>query len=240
MKISSILVVVAVAAISLTSCDAQKALDSAKINNDSDSVSFALGYSWGTNIKSMFPDINPVLVAQGISAAYAGDTNKLFGEDPMATDTYIRAYMNKAQMKVAKENLEKGQKFLEENKKKEGVIETESGLQYEVLVMGEGEKPTADSKVNVHYHGTTIDGVVFDSSVDRGEPISFPLSGVIRGWTEGVQLMPVGSKFKFYIPSELAYGERQAGPEIGPNSVLIFEVELLGIEAAEEAEGTEK
>lgn len=123
----------------------------------------------------------------------------------------------------------KGEAFLAENATKEGVIVTESGLQYKVITMGEGEKPTAESTVKVHYHGTLIDGTVFDSSVQRGEPIEFPLNGVIKGWTEGLQLMPVGSKFILYIPYQLAYGERGAGELIGPCEALIFEVELLEI-----------
>ena len=122
-----------------------------------------------------------------------------------------------------------GEAFLAENAKREGVFVTESGLQYEVVTMGEGEKPTAESTVKVHYHGTLIDGTVFDSSVQRGEPIEFPLNGVIKGWTEGLQLMPVGSKFILYIPYQLAYGERGAGELIGPCEALIFEVELLDI-----------
>lgn len=121
------------------------------------------------------------------------------------------------------------EKFLEENKLKEGVITTESGLQYEVITMGKGKKPQATDRVKVHYHGTLIDGTVFDSSVDRGEPASFGLNQVIPGWTEGLQLMPVGSKFRFYIPQQLGYGTRQTG-SIPPYSTLIFEVELLGIE----------
>ena len=134
--------------------------------------------------------------------------------------------------KVAEKNkglAAKGEEFLAENAKREGVFVTESGLQYEVVTMGEGEKPTAESTVKVHYHGTLIDGTVFDSSVQRGEPIEFPLNGVIKGWTEGLQLMPVGSKFILYIPYQLAYGERGAGELIGPCEALIFEVELLEI-----------
>ncbi len=119
--------------------------------------------------------------------------------------------------------------FLAENKKKEGVIETASGLQYKVVTMGTGAKPSATDRVKVHYHGTLLDGTVFDSSVERGEPITFGLNQVIAGWTEGVQLMPIGSKFIFYIPSNLAYGDRAAG-SIKPGSTLIFEVELLDIE----------
>jgi FKBP-type peptidyl-prolyl cis-trans isomerase len=120
---------------------------------------------------------------------------------------------------------------LEENKKNPKVKVTPTGLQYEVMIMGKGEKPAATSKVKVHYHGTTPDGRVFDSSVDRGQPASFPLNGVIKGWTEGLQLMPVGSKFKFYIPQELAYGANpQPGSIIKPYMPLVFEVELLSIE----------
>lgn len=133
--------------------------------------------------------------------------------------------------KKAAENLQAGQDFLTENAKKEGVMTLESGLQYQVLTMGTGEKPVATDQVNCHYHGTMIDGTVFDSSVERGQPASFPLNRVIKGWTEGLQLMPVGSKFRFFIPSHLAYGERAVSAVIGANSTLIFDVELLGINA---------
>ncbi len=129
----------------------------------------------------------------------------------------------------AAKNLEDGQAFLAENAQREGVISTDSGLQYEVISIGTGPKPTATQTVLCHYHGTTISGEVFDSSVLRGKPISFPLNRVIRGWTEGLQYMPVGSKFKFFIPPHLAYGNQQVSAVIGPNSTLIFEVELFGI-----------
>lgn len=132
--------------------------------------------------------------------------------------------------KDAEENIAIGNQFLLENKNKENIIQTASGLQYEVLQKGDGDThPTASSTVKVHYHGTLLDGSVFDSSVDRGEPISFPLNRVIKGWTEGVQLMVVGDKFRFFIPAELAYGNQSAGA-IKPGSTLIFEVELLAIE----------
>ena len=124
----------------------------------------------------------------------------------------------------------KGKSFLEENKKRPGVIETASGLQYEVLVQGNGIQPGPTSKVTTHYHGTTVDGKVFDSSIQRGQPLSFGLHQVISGWTEGLQLMPVGSKYKFFIPHDLAYGERGAGGAIPGGATLIFEVELLGID----------
>lgn len=130
----------------------------------------------------------------------------------------------------AAKNLQEGQAFLEENKKRTGVIETSTGLQYEVLQYNEGEKPSAESTVTCHYHGTTINGVVFDSSVKRNAPATFPLNRVIKGWTEGLQLMPKGSKFRFFIPPHLAYGERHVSAEIQPNSTLIFDVELIDFE----------
>jgi FKBP-type peptidyl-prolyl cis-trans isomerase FklB len=126
-------------------------------------------------------------------------------------------------------NLKAGEAFLEANKQKQGVVALPSGLQYEVITEGTGPRPTATSKVTCHYHGTLIDGTVFDSSVRRGQPATFPLNQVIKGWTEGLQLMPTGSKWRFFIPPHLGYGDRQVSAQIGPNSTLIFEVELLGI-----------
>lgn len=162
------------------------------------------------------------LIKQGFINGLLGDTT-MTGEQ---AGEYIQTTMNNIKYGNVKED---GEKFLAENALKEGVKVTDSGLQYEVLKMGRGKKPVATDRVKVHYHGTLIDGTVFDSSVDRGEPIVFGLNQVIKGWTEGVQLMPVGSKFRFYIPQELGYGAQQAG-SIPPYSTLIFEVELLGIE----------
>lgn len=159
------------------------------------------------------------------------------GEPILSEDEVASAFEESQKMVDAKSaqgedkaNLEAGQKYLEENAKKEGVEVTESGLQYEILEEGDGKKPGATDNVTVHYHGTLLDGTVFDSSVDRGEPTSFPLNRVIPGWTEGVQLMPLGSKFRFTIPYNLAYGSRGAGADIKPYSTLVFEVELLEIE----------
>lgn len=134
-----------------------------------------------------------------------------------------------AQMKAEKaaENLKAGQDFLAANKNKAGVTELPSGLQYEVITQGAGEKPKAFNNVTCHYHGTLINGTIFDSSVQRGKPATFPLNMVIKGWIEGLQLMPTGSKWRFFIPPHLGYGERQVSAEIGPNSTLIFEVELI-------------
>jgi FKBP-type peptidyl-prolyl cis-trans isomerase FklB len=137
--------------------------------------------------------------------------------------------LQEAKNKKMNEALEAGRKFLEENAKRPEVVSLPSGLQYEVLTMGDGPKPTANQTVKCHYHGTLIDGRVFDSSVQRKQPASFPLNQVIMGWTQAVQLMPVGSKWRLYLPPHLAYGDRQTGPLIAPNSTLIFEVELLAI-----------
>lgn len=135
----------------------------------------------------------------------------------------------KKNQEKAAANLKAGEEFLADNKKRETVRELPSGLQYEVLHHGDGEKPTAENNVTCHYHGTLIDGRIFDSSVQRGQPATFPLNRVIKGWTEGLQLMNVGSKYRFYIPAHLAYGDRTVSAEIGPNSTLVFDVELLGV-----------
>lgn len=157
--------------------------------------------------------------------------------EPAMTDDEIQAAFNENQRRLDeknvtgadRENLMAGKEFLEENAKKDGVMVTDSGLQYEVLEEGEGEKPSATDEVTVHYHGTLLDGTVFDSSVERGKPSSFTLNRVIPGWTEGLQLMTVGSKYRFYIPYDLAYGDRATGDKIKPYSALVFEVELLEI-----------
>lgn len=144
---------------------------------------------------------------------------------------YIMGIADKlAELKADKAaaNLKAGTEFLAKNKEREGVTELPSGLQYEILTSAEGDKPWPTHTVTCHYHGTLIDGTVFDSSVRRGQPASFPLNMVIKGWTEGLQLMPVGSKFRFFIPPHLGYGDRQVSAQIGPNSTLIFDVELLG------------
>lgn len=137
--------------------------------------------------------------------------------------------LNNMKSEKAAANLTAGEDFLEQNKKKESVITTPSGLQYEVLTEGSGAKPKATDKVKCHYHGTLIDGTIFDSSVQRGQPATFPLNMVIKGWTEALQLMSVGSKYRLFLHPSLAYGNRQTGSVIGPNSTLIFDVELLGI-----------
>lgn len=172
-------------------------------------------------------EANRALILRGLTEVITEDANAIMsGEE---AQNYITATLDARTAEKNKKFAAEGEAFLAENATKEGVITTESGLQYKVITMGTGDKPTAEDKVKVHYHGTLIDGTVFDSSVERGEPIEFPLNGVIKGWTEGLQLMPVGSKFILYIPYQLAYGERGAGSDIGPCEALIFEVELLEI-----------
>ncbi|HNY63589.1 MAG TPA: FKBP-type peptidyl-prolyl cis-trans isomerase [Bacteroidales bacterium] len=192
-------------------------------------VSYALGANIGENFKTTGIELIYDTFLQGVQDGMNG-ANKLSQNEMQAIFNQLNEELQKRQQAEVEVEKEKGRAFLAENGKKEGVITTPSGLQYKVITMGTGAKPTATDKVKVHYHGTTIDGEVFDSSVQRGEPISFPLNQVIKGWTEGVQLMPIGSKFIFYIPSDLAYGDRGAGPSIKPGATLIFEVELFDIE----------
>ena len=198
-----------------------------KLNNEIDSVSYSLGVNIGENIKTQFPDIDLKNFEAAIKDVL--DDNKkpsISGADAQKT---IQEYFTKQQAKASESVVEEGKKFLAENSKKENVVTLESGLQYEVIKTGEGTKPTLNDQVTTHYHGTLIDGTVFDSSVERGEPASFPVSGVIKGWTEALQLMNVGSKWRLFVPYDLAYGERGAGPQIGPFTTLIFEVELISI-----------
>jgi len=198
-----------------------------KLNNEIDSVSYSLGVNIGENIKTQFPDIDLKNFEAAIKDVL--DDNKkpsISGADAQKT---IQEYFTKQQAKASESVVEEGRKFLAENSKKENVVTLESGLQYEVIKNGEGAKPTLNDQVTTHYHGTLIDGTVFDSSVERGQPASFPVSGVIKGWTEALQLMNVGSKWRLFVPYDLAYGERGAGPKIGPFTTLIFEVELISI-----------
>jgi FKBP-type peptidyl-prolyl cis-trans isomerase FklB len=193
-----------------------------------DSASYALGYRIAQSLKGQgLQDVNFELFKKGMAAGAIAKT-----EIPDSLlDVCIKNYQDKMSQEKIAINRAAGKAFLEENAKKPGVVKMTNGMQYLVLTAGTGtEHPTLKSKVKCHYHGTLIDGTVFDSSVQRGEPITFPLNGVIKGWQDAVQLMTVGAKWRLFIPSELAYGERSAGPTIGPGATLIFEVELLGIE----------
>ncbi|MCE2755100.1 MAG: FKBP-type peptidyl-prolyl cis-trans isomerase [Ignavibacteriae bacterium] len=204
-----------------------------ELKTQKDKASYSIGVSIGKNLKDQKVEIQTDILVKGLLDAYTGAKTQLTEKemgDVLAQ--FQQEIMAKAQEEAAKkggENKSKGEKFLADNKNKPGVKTTPSGLQYTVISEGTGPKPTASSTVKVHYTGKLIDGTTFDSSVDRGEPIEFPLNGVIKGWTEGVQLMSKGSKYKFFIPSDLAYGDRGAGNAIGPNETLVFEVELLDI-----------
>lgn len=191
-------------------------------------ISYALGIGSWENFASQGIEIDLEPFIQGMRDGMA-EKNKFTPEEMQEIFQLLNQKMQLKQMQEVTTEKEKGRAFLAENKNKEGVVETESKLQYKVIKMGDGAKPLATDVVKVHYHGTTLDGNVFDSSVERNETAVFPLNRVIKGWTEGLQLMPVGSKFIFYIPSELAYGDQAPSPAIKPGSTLIFEVELFEI-----------
>ena len=198
------------------------------LKNTKDSASYALGYRIAQSLKGQgLQDVNIAMFNKGMAA---GVNSKTIIPDSLI-DICIKNYQDKMSTEKIAINRAAGAAFLAENAKRPGVVRLSNGLQYEVMVAGtDTTKPTLKNTVKCHYHGTLISGEIFDSSVNRGEPISFPLNGVIKGWQEALQLMTVGSKWKLFIPSELAYGERSAGPVIGPGSTLIFEVELLGIQ----------
>lgn len=193
-------------------------------------VSYGIGRQMGQQLASNpFDGMSPNAVAQGILDALSNTANPFTDEQMQEAFAEINRRMQEKQAAEAQVLAKAGEDFLAKNAKKEGVITTASGLQYEVITQGTGAVPSATSRVKTHYHGTLIDGTVFDSSVDRGQPIDFPVNGVIAGWTEALQLMPVGSKYRLYIPYQLAYGERGAGAAIKPYAALIFDVELIDI-----------
>jgi len=212
---------------------AQKKAKKVVLKNEIDSVSYLMGVNVGNSLSKEMSEANFELIIQGFRDAVA--KGRLVCQD--STDMILSMYFQeKAMIRQAEEDKKSevykvaGEKFLADNGKKQGVVTTASGLQYQVIKEGDGVHPTGESTVKVHYHGTTIEGIVFDSSVERGEPIEFPLNQVIPGWTEGVQLMSKGAKYKFFIPQELAYGSSSPTPVITPYSCLVFEVELLSFE----------
>jgi FKBP-type peptidyl-prolyl cis-trans isomerase FkpA len=231
------LIVVAVAALAAgyfigSTMNGVKSENQVSLKNQTDSLNYFLGLNMGYSLGQAPWEVDAGLVSSGITQVL--EDSSMYNQ--MTADAIFRqlniALSDKEAVKAeaeAVENLEKGAAFLEENGKKEGVITTASGLQYEVITLGEGPMPTESSRVTVNYEGSLIDGKIFDSSYESGEPVTFALNGVIAGWTEGLQLMPLGSTYKFYIPSNLGYGPRGTGPIPG-NSVLIFKVELLNIE----------
>jgi len=199
-----------------------------------DKISYAIGMDIGKNLKKQPFELNPEVISQGLWDAMSDGKTLMTDQEYKETMTAFRKEMTQkqtAQMKEAGDrNKKEGEKFIADNKKKEGVTTTASGLQYKIITKGTGASPKATDTVSVHYKGTLIDGKEFDSSYSRGQPASFPVNGVIKGWTEALQLMKVGSKWMLYIPSDLGYGDSGAGKDIMPGAALIFEVELLAIE----------
>ncbi len=235
-----------VAAFFASSCQepkpaAEKEITKADLKTEDDRVSYSVGFSMGSSFKQDELKINLEILQRGMEDGFTGSKQLLDEEEVKKTmmgfKEKMRAkkqaeYMERMEerRKQGEANKEKGRQFLEENKAKEGIVTLESGLQYKILNKGTGASPKPTDTVKCQYRGTTIDGKEFDSSYQRGKPATFAVNRVIKGWTEGLQLMKEGGKWQFFIPSELAYGERGAGNNIGPNEVLIFEVELLEIE----------
>jgi len=207
-----------------------------ELKDQKDKVSYSIGIDIGNTLKRQLIDVNADLLNRGIRDGLSGAKPLLTDEQVKETmSTFQKDMMAKqaaAKKAAGEKNTAEATKFLAENKTKEGVKTTASGLQYKVLKEGTGPTPKATDTVKVNYRGTTIDGTEFDSSYKRGQPASFPVNRVIKGWTEGLQLMKVGSKYQLFVPADLAYGERGAGSDIGPNATLIFDVELLGITPA--------
>lgn len=196
--------------------------------NEKEKLSYCLGANIGMSLQSQgLEDLDVKNFTEALNDVLSKAELKINAEE---INNYLQAYFGKIQQEQQNKALEEGKNFLESNKKKAGVTTLESGLQYEVLTEGKGAKPMASDTVTTHYHGTLISGEVFDSSVERGQPASFPVNGVIAGWVEALQLMAVGSKWRLFVPSNLAYGERGAGQKIGPHTTLIFEVELISID----------
>lgn len=192
-------------------------------------VSYAIGRNVGNNLAAQLQDIDTAALLKGIHDALSEVESPLTDEQIQAAFTEYQKAMEAKAAQAAEQGQKASEEFLAANKKKQGVKTTQSGLQYQVIKEGTGAAPKENSIVKVHYHGTLPSGKVFDSSVDRKEPATFPLNRVIDGWTEGLQLMKVGGKYRFFIPPDLAYGERGSGPDIGPNQALVFDVELLDI-----------
>lgn len=228
-KIAHFITITALASLLLMACNRSSTALGGEVSlaTMEDSLAYALGVSIGENLKqSGFDELNTAAMNQALQDVYSGDSTRMSVEDATMIINDFMMAKTEAEAAGAKQA---GQDFLAENAKRAGVVTTASGLQYEVITEGTGASPSATDQVTVHYHGTLIDGTVFDSSVDRGQPATFPLNGVIPGWTEGLQFMKEGGKTKLFIPSDLAYGDQGAGELIGPGATLIFEVELIQV-----------
>jgi len=209
------------------------AADAPELKGDKEKLSYSIGMDIGGNLKKQSVEVDPDLLAKGVKDGYGGGKTLLTEDEArLAITTFQKALMAKKAetMRIlAEKNKADGEKFLAENARKEGVKTLPSGLQYKEIAPGTGKSPKTTDTVTTHYKGTLIDGTEFDSSYKRGEPATFPVSGVIPGWTEALQLMKEGAKWQLFVPSNLAYGEQGAGREIGPNATLVFEVELISV-----------
>ena len=214
------------------------------LKTQKDKLSYALGMNLGSNLHKEKVEVDPAIVLRGLKDALAAGKMLLTEDEARTALTQLQTEVRSKQqekMKVAGEmNKKEGVEFLAANKSKEGIVILPSGLQYKILTAGTGPKPTASDTVVCNYRGTLISGAEFDSSYKRGQPASFPVNGVIKGWTEALQMMPVGSKWQLFVPAELGYGDRGAGADIGPGATLIFEVELLSIQGKDKPEGAPK
>ena len=212
---------------------AASAADAPELKNDKEKISYSIGMDIGGNLKRGSVEVDPDLLAKGLKDSYGGGKTILTEDEARKTiadfQKTLMAKQAETMQKLSEKNKADGEKFLAENAKKEGVKTLPSGLQYREITPGKGKSPKDTDTVSTHYKGTLIDGTEFDSSYKRGEPVTFPVSGVIAGWTEALQLMKEGAKWQLFIPSNLAYGDRGAGREIGPNATLIFEVELISV-----------
>jgi FKBP-type peptidyl-prolyl cis-trans isomerase FklB len=214
------------------------AADNKEVKEEKDRISYSVGYQVGGDFKRQGVTLNPDLFVKGVQDAMSGAKPLMTQQEMNSTlvdlKKKIMTAQREEQKKAAEKNLADGKKFLEGNAKKEGVKTLPSGLQYKVIAKGSGASPKRTDSVTVHYKGTLIDGTEFDSSYKRGKPATFRVDGVIAGWTEGLQLMKPGAKWLLFVPPNLAYGERGAGSRIGPNSTLVFEVELISVEASKQ------
>ena len=204
------------------------------LKNQKDKISYIIGMEIGKNFKDQSIDVDPDILLKGIKDGFSGGkdllTEQEINEMTLTFQKEVMAKREEIAKKLGEKNKKEGEDFLAENKKKEGVITLPSGLQYKMIKTGIGKKPKLTDTVTAHYRGTLIDGTEFDSSYRRGQPVSFPVSGIIPGWIEALQLMEEGAKWQVFIPPNLAYGERGAGRDIGPNATLIFEIELISIQ----------
>lgn len=206
-----------------------QAAEVSELTTQQQKLGYTIGLQIGQSLKRDGLNLDADALAQGVKDVYAGRSSRLSVEERQTVLQSVREEQAKKQAAAAQSALESGKQFLAANAKKEGVVQTASGLQYKVIKAGSGKQPTPDNTVVAHYRGTLIDGTEFDSSFNRGEPATFPVGGVIPGWQEALQLMKEGARWQVFIPSDLAYGERGAGDAIGPNETLIFEIELISV-----------